>query len=176
MKELRSMYNLSEPKPASEYEIKLLKLIASYQFSPEVSDCLFPPHEKFFIQYSTTTGKIRNVLDSNLKLFLVLRAQDYLFSLTENSGLKIKNCSVKPRFRFVVRNDISQFIKEGRNVFCKFVVDADPNIRAGDYILVVNENDELLAVGRAKVSGEEVKQYKRGIAVVVKRVVKDEQH
>ncbi|BCU70596.1 PUA domain-containing protein [Stygiolobus caldivivus] len=168
------MINLTEAKAASESEIKLLKAIALYQFSPEISECLFPPNEKFFIQYSASTGKIRNILDSNYRLFLVLRAQDYLFSLTEISALIVKKCSQKPKFRFVVQNDISQFIRDGRNVFCKFVLDADNNIRAGDEVLVVNEDDELLAIGRARVSGEEVKQYKRGVAVIVKREIKDE--
>jgi uncharacterized protein with predicted RNA binding PUA domain len=168
------MINLTQAKPASYAEIRKLKTIASYQFSSTIADCLFPPDEKFFIQYSIATNKIRNILDHNLRLFLVLRAQDYLFSLTEISGQIIKKCSDKPKFRFVVLNDISQFIKEGRNVFCKFVLESDESIRAGDEVLVVNEDDELLAIGRARVSGEEVKHYKRGIAVIVKREVKDE--
>ncbi len=94
--------------------------------------------------------------------------------MTEISGMLIKNCTQRPEFRFVVRNEISKFIREGKNVFCKFVVDADENIRYGDEVLVVNEDDELLAIGRARVSGEEVKQYKRGIAVIVKREINSE--
>ncbi|MDT7875953.1 MAG: PUA domain-containing protein [Sulfolobaceae archaeon] len=171
---MRNTYNLSAPYKASEKEISYLYDIASYQFSETVSSCLFSAYPYFLIQRSTTTNKIRNILTPDNKLFLVLRAQDNLFSLTEISGMLIKNCTQRPEFRFVVRNEISKFIREGKNVFCKFVVDADENIRYGDEVLVVNEDDELLAIGRARVSGEEVKQYKRGIAVIVKREINSE--
>nr|MCG2889120.1 pseudouridine synthase [Sulfolobales archaeon] len=45
--------------------------------------------------------------------------------------------------------------------------------RAGDEVVVVDENDALVAVGKMRVSGEEVKQYKRGVAVNVRRGAKD---
>lgn len=173
MKEQRSMFNLSKPIKATDEQIEYLRAIASFQFSSEISLCLFPQNKTFLIQKSLNTNRIRNILTSDRKLYLVLRAQDNLFSLTEISGEVIKSCSSPPAFRFVIKNDVSQFIREGKNVFCKFVVEADKNIRSGDEVLVVDEQDNLLGVGRAKVSGEEVKQYKRGLAVIVKRGIKN---
>ncbi|WP_369611509.1 PUA domain-containing protein [Sulfurisphaera javensis] len=158
---------------AQREDLEYLRNIATYQFSYEISSCLFPQDSSFLIQKSLTTNRIRFILTEDKKLYLVLRAQDNLFSLTELSGAVIKSCSTPPTFRFVIRNDVANFIREGRNVFCKFVVNADKNIRAGDEVLIVDENDNLLGVGRAKVSGEEVKQYKRGLAVIVKRGIKN---
>ncbi len=57
----------------------------------------------------------------------------------------------------------------GRNVFAKFVVDADPNIRPYDEVLVVNGNDELLATGQTLLNGEELKIFQQGLAVKVRR-------
>ena len=173
MKEKKSMFNLTKPFRAETDEIEYLKNIASYQFSYKIASCLFPDNNVFLIQKSLTTNRIRNVLTEDKKLYLVLRAQDNLFSLTDISGNIIKNCSSPPSFRFIIRSDVAEFIREGRNAFCKFVVDADKNIRAGDEVLLVDENDNLIGIGRAKVSGEEVKQYKRGLAVIVKRGIKN---
>lgn len=167
------MFNLSKPTRAEKEEIEYLREIASYQFSAQIAECLFPQDKIFLIQRSINTGRIRNILTEDKRLYLVLRAQDNLFSLTEISGSIIKSCSSPPSFRFIVRSDISNFIREGRNVFCKFVINVDPNIRAGDEVLIVDENDNLLAIGKAKVSGEEVKQYKKGLAVIVKRGIKN---
>lgn len=167
------MFNLTKPLKASPYEISYLKSIASYQFSTSVASCLFPDSKAFLIQKSLTTDRIRYVLTEDKKLYLVLRAQDTLFSLTELSGNIIKSCSSSPSFRFVIKSDVASFIKEGRNAFCKFIVNADPNIRAGDEVLLVDEDDNLIGIGRARVSGEEVKQYKKGLAVIVKRGIKN---
>lgn len=173
MKEKKSMFNLTKPLRAETNEIEYLKSIASYQFSHEIASCLFSDNRTFLIQKSLTTNRIRNVLTEDKKLYLVLRAQDNLFSLTDTSGNIIKNCSSPPSFRFILQSDVAEFIKEGKNAFCKFVVDADKNIRAGDEVLLVDENDNLIGIGRARVSGEEVKQYKRGLAVIVKRGIKN---
>jgi len=56
-------------------------------------------------------------------------------------------------------------VAEGRNVFAKHVVEADPEIRSGDEVIVVDERDILVAVGKAVLSGEEMVAFSRGIAV-----------
>ncbi|QGA55528.1 pseudouridine synthase [Sulfolobus sp. E5-1-F] len=148
--------------------------MAEYQFDYNISRCLFPEDARFLIQRSLNTKKIRNVLTSEGELYLVLRAQDVLFSLTLLSGGVIKNCSKFPEYRVVIPKNLEEFIKNGRNVFSKHVIAVDKRIRAGDEVIVVNENDELIAIGKAKLSGEEMMEYKRGMAVHVKRGVLDE--
>ena len=167
--------NLARPEPLNDWEFRLLRGIALYQFSSkEVSECLFPAKEQFLVQKSLTTGKIRNVLlkETN-ELYLVLRAQDFLFSITTLSALRLKECAKPPKLRVIMPSSLASFVREGKNVFAKFVVDADPELRPNDEVLVVDEGDNLLAVGKMKLSGEEVKHYKRGVAVQVKRGVEE---
>ncbi|OYT31543.1 MAG: pseudouridine synthase, partial [Thermofilum sp. ex4484_79] len=52
------------------------------------------------------------------------------------------------------------------------VVNVDPEIRAGEEVLVVDEEDRLLAIGRAVLAAQEMLSFKRGIAVKVRRGVK----
>ena len=167
--------NLTRPEPVGDWEFRLLKGVALYQFSSrEVSECLFPDKNDFLVQRSLTTGKIRNVLlKESAELYLVLRAQDFLFSITTLSALRLKECTKPPKLRVVIPSSLSSFVREGKNVFAKFVVDADPELRPNDEVLVVDEGDNLLAVGKMKLSGEEVKHYKRGVAVQVKRGVEE---
>ncbi|AAK40610.1 Conserved hypothetical protein [Saccharolobus solfataricus P2] len=81
------------------------------------------------------------MLTSRGELYLVLRAQDVLFSLTLLSGSVIKECSKFPEYRVIIPNSFEEFIKNGRNVFSKHVIAVDKRIRAGDDVIVVNEND-----------------------------------
>jgi predicted RNA-binding protein (TIGR00451 family) len=54
------------------------------------------------------------------------------------------------------------------------VVKTDQEIRAKDEVIVVDEGGKVLAVGRAVLSGEEMKVFKIGVAVKVRRGCKEE--
>ncbi|MCJ2519927.1 MAG: hypothetical protein LN412_03125, partial [Candidatus Thermoplasmatota archaeon] len=57
---------------------------------------------------------------------------------------------------------------QGRSVFAKFVTDADPDLRPGEEVLVVDQEDGLLAVGRALMNREEMLAFDVGPAVKVR--------
>ncbi len=48
----------------------------------------------------------------------------------------------------------------------------DEDIRANDEVIVVNEEDELLATGKAKLSAFEMLAFERGVAVEVRQGVR----
>jgi len=53
-------------------------------------------------------------------------------------------------------------------VFAAHVAKADDSIHAKDEVIVVDENGKVLAVGRALLSGSEMKAFKTGVAVKVR--------
>ncbi len=117
------------------------------------------------IEKSKNTGRIRNVSLGDRLLF-VLRASDYYpilhgiaWEMLERDGWKV-----------VVNNNSSDMVKDGKSVFCKFVLDADPRIRAGMEVLVVNENGELLATGTARMSGSDMVESRDGVAVDTRKL------
>jgi 7-cyano-7-deazaguanine tRNA-ribosyltransferase len=70
-----------------------------------------------------------------------------------------------------VNGDAEQFVSKGRSAFAKHVVDADEELKPQDEVAVINVAGEVLAVGRAQLSGKEMKEFSRGIAVRVRRGV-----
>ena len=73
-----------------------------------------------------------------------------------------RNCFVR------VRQDISAFVSEGRDVFAKHIISADEAIHAKDEVIVIDEKDCVLAVGRALLSSQEMLAFKTGVAVKVR--------
>jgi predicted RNA-binding protein (TIGR00451 family) len=73
-----------------------------------------------------------------------------------------------PRLRVTVKPDSVEFNREGKNVFAKFVVDCDENLRPGDEVLVVDEQDKLVAIGRAVMTRAEMMAFDIGVAVRVR--------
>lgn len=72
-----------------------------------------------------------------------------------------------------MQNDVSDFIRTGGDVFAKHVIRADEELRPAEEAIVTDENGNLLAVGRAVLSGNDMKYFKRGVAVRVRRGVED---
>ena len=146
-------------------EILMLRSIANYQFGYPYGEKLIP--DNINVSVSPTTGRIRNIYYGN-EIVATLRPTDFMFSLHMLGGEILRRNSPKPLFRVVVRDDVVNFVSEGRDVFAKHVVEVDPEIRAGAEVLVVNRDDDLLAVGRAKLCSYEMLSFKRGIAVRVR--------
>jgi len=100
---------------------------------------------------------------------LSLRPTNGFFTLTFNAALKILENTMSPTLRTVVLTDISAFIKEGRSVFCKHVIDIDEALRPMDEVIVVNQEDDLLAIGRLKLPVPYIKSFKTGIAIKIRK-------
>lgn len=142
-----------------------IRSVADYQFGKHVGAKIFPNTVR--IVYSKNTGKIRHIYLEET-LLATLRPTTGLFTLTI-AGAQHLMKKVNPPVLWVKLEDYAEpFVAKGRSVFAKHVTEADPEIRPKDEAIVINSKNEVLAVGRALLSGMEMKAFKRGIAVRVR--------
>ncbi len=69
----------------------------------------------------------------------------------------------------VVQSDVAEFVRSGGDVFSKHIVHADENLRPGDEALVTDEKGALVGVGKAVLSGKDMRFFKRGVAVRIRK-------
>jgi predicted RNA-binding protein (TIGR00451 family) len=151
--------------------LQKIRSIADYQFGRGVGRKLFPRQVK--IVYSKRTGRIRHVYLGE-KMLATLRPTDGLFSLTITGAKRIM-ARVKPQRLWVrVSEEAEPFVVKGKSAFAKHVIDADEEIRPQEEVIVTNEKGEVLAVGKAILCGKEMKAFKKGVAVRVRRGVAEE--
>ena len=94
-----------------------------------------------------------------------MRANDGMFTL-KIAGAKTLHYRFKyPHLRVIIYNDAADFVKEGKSVFAKFVKDCDPDLRPLDECIIVDEQDNLLAVGRCIMNRKEMLSFDYGMAV-----------
>ena len=146
--------------------LRRIRSVADYQFGKGVGVKLFP--ENVEIVRSKRTGRIRYVFLIGRRL-ATLRPTDGLFSLSIAGAKRIVEDVSSARCLVIVQDDVSKFIAEGGDVFAKHVVKADISIRPKDEVIVVDESNSVLAVGRAVLSGEEMGVFQKGVAVKVRR-------
>jgi predicted RNA-binding protein (TIGR00451 family) len=153
-------------KPPTPLQLRKLVGIANYQFGKDVGVALFGRGVR--IACSKRTGRIRHVYKGG-NLIATLKPKDGYLALTTAGALLILSKVQYPPNLVVVQDDVSDFIKTGGDVFAKHVVRADGRLRPAEEVIVIDEKDTLLAVGKAVLSGNDMECFKRGVAVRVRR-------
>jgi predicted RNA-binding protein (TIGR00451 family) len=148
-----------------ENALSRIRSIADYQFGNGVGSRLFP--ENVEIVYSKATGRIR-YLNLDGERLATLRPTDGLLSLSITAACVIAEKAAFARCFVTVQQDVSAFIADSSDVFAAHVVKADEIIRAKDEVIVVDEGNRVLAVGRALLSSSEMRAFKTGVAVKVR--------
>ncbi|WIV68109.1 PUA domain-containing protein [Natrialbaceae archaeon AArc-T1-2] len=142
-----------------------LRTIADYQFGAGAGETLFPRGESPTIK-RTSSGRPQQVhVDGDR---LVSFGTDGRFTLGLEGGRRLVTALEYPAYRVVVDDESEPFVRDGKNVFAKFVCEVGPEVRPGDEVLVVHERGALLAVGRAELGAEAIADFETGMAVHVR--------
>lgn len=146
------------------FDLEKIRAIADFQFGIGVGKEFFPEGVK--ITKSRATGRIRNIILDGV-ILATMRAHDGFFTLTVHGASRLRKIVDYPKLRVVVTSDSAEYNSKGFNVFFKFIMEYDPGIIALNETLVVDEQDNVVAVGRSTVSGLEMGHYNSGVAVKV---------
>jgi len=131
---------------------EIITCVLSYQYE-------FPfPKLPATMRRSKSTGTLREVSLEG-KIIGHFRPNDGAFIPTLDGASLVLSHLPYPKGRVVVKGLFSDTVARGTTVFVKFVKEADPSIRPKSEVIVVNESDELLATGKAVLSGVEYHQY-----------------
>ncbi|WP_411964507.1 archaeosine synthase subunit alpha [Haloferax sp. YSMS24] len=148
-----------EPKyTREEREHNVVKAIADYQLGPGAGDALFEDVE---LEMTSRYPKLQVWNDEGVQLATMV-PQYGVISFTL-AGAKVWRDSDAPTKTV----EIDGFVPHG-SVLAPGVVDADAEIRPGDEVIV--DGPRAFAIGRAEMSGTEMVDSTRGVAVEIRHV------
>ena len=145
--------------------LKRARMIADYQFARGAGEALFPEGTTYSL---SKTRRLRYLYWDKERVATV-RAKDNLLTLSMIGAERLHRLLKSPRQRVTASDDAAAFIAKGGNLFARHVLAVDPEIRAGEEVLIVDPQDGLLATGTAILSPEEMLQIKRGLAVQTRK-------
>jgi 7-cyano-7-deazaguanine tRNA-ribosyltransferase len=140
-------------------DIESLRLLADYQFGKSAGKKLVPDG----VEIKKSRNQRLHSVSLKNELLFVLRARDGFFSLHPAGAKRIKTKLKK----VIVSKELAEFYVKGGDVFAKHVLKADdikPREEVGAFA-----GSNLLAVGEALLSGEEMIAFDRGVAVKVRQ-------
>jgi conserved protein with predicted RNA binding PUA domain len=145
--------------------LRRVQVIADFQFGGGVGTGLFPEGCTFIF---STTGRVRQVLYDGVRIATV-RASDGRLTLGIDGARRLAALLPAPGYRVTIRDDVAEFVAKGKNAFARHVTGADPQIRAGDDVIVVAGGDRVIACGAAQIAGTEMLAFNYGVAVKVRQ-------
>lgn len=139
-------------------------MIADYQFGKGIGKELFPEGSTFQL---SRTKRVRQVVHSG-KRIATARAKDGFFTLSIEGASVVHRLLPGKRLRVVVSEEAVPFVQAGKTAFAKHVIEIDPELRAGEEVLVTDKEDRLLATGQLLLSPAELRSLDSGAAVDVR--------
>jgi len=149
-------------------DIAGLRTVADYQFDEGAGEVLFPPDEEFSVT-RTSSGRPRQIRADGDRI--VTYGTDGRFRLGIEGGRRLQDGLDGGAYRIVVGDESEPYVRDGKNVFAKFVSSADGGIRPRDEVLVEHVDGPLLAVGRAELPGDAILAFETGMAVRVRESI-----
>mgnify|MGYP000088422844 CR=1 FL=1 len=149
----------------SQDELARLRTVADYQFGAGAGAALFPPADEFEVTHSTS-GRPRQVRADAGRI--VSYGTDGRFTLGLEGGRRLVTALPEPTARVVVGSESEPFVRDGKNVFAKFVQAVDDDVRPTDEVAVVHADGAVIAVGRAELAADAMRDFETGMAVKVR--------
>jgi len=153
--------------------IPALRTVAAYQYGAGAGRVLFPHDEDVRVRRSSTGRPQQVAREDGQRLVSV--GMDGRLTLGPAGGQRLVDDLDYPTARVVVGDESEPFVRDGKNVFAKFVQDVDGDARQGDELAVVHENGDLLAVGRAELDAQSMLDFDAGMAVKVRSGVEPDE-
>lgn len=147
-------------------DLQRIRAIADYQFGYNAGNALFP--DTIRIEYSRKTKRIRHIFNEET-LLANYRPNDALFTLTMAGAVDLVSKFDDFDYYVVVNDEVIEFVEQGKNLFAKHVVDAGHKIRPGQEVAVIDSEKNVIAVGKAQLTRDEMLAFKYGVAVKVRR-------
>lgn len=145
--------------------LKKVRIMADIQFGKGCGEVLFPDDVTFQL---SRTKRVRQV-QHNGKHIATVRARDGRLTLSVDGAVALSGVLEKPASRVVICEDAAPFVSKGKTAFAKHVMAVDPELRAGDEVIIVDDSDAVLATGQLLLSPVEAVRMDRGPAVDVRR-------
>jgi len=138
--------------------------MVDYQFGKGTAKALPADGLEFF--YSRRSGRLKRVTHRG-ELFATIRPNGAI-ALSPYSASMLILSRTFLRNSIVVSDEAAEFVRQGKSVFCRFVVKAGNHVLPGGEVVVLSERGELLGVGRAKLPGAFMGEFNAGVAVKVR--------
>ena len=154
-----------DSRPAFEHDIKLLRDTLDRDYGEGAGNAVIPDDHIVILSKAPSLDRMDEVVIDGevIASFRYDMGSGWKFVARMQGSYRIGKHYSKG---FVVCHpDAVKFVQESKNLRAPGVVDADPDIKFGDEIIIVTPDRKVIATGMAKMTGPEMVESTKGVAV-----------
>lgn len=107
---------------------------------------------------------MRHVLSGDELVFTLVPTTG-LLTPTYSGGQLLIDAGLDEVYHVVMEEEAAEYVAKGRSALAKFVAWASDDLRAGEEVVVLGPDRQMVGVGRALLTGPEMLAFSRGVAV-----------
>ena len=155
----------ADSRPAFKHDIELLRSILDRDYGEGTGSTVIPDGHIVILSKAPSLDRMDEVVIDGAVIasFRYDMGSGWKFVARMQGAYRIGKKFSKGYV--VCDNEAVPFIRESKNLMAPGVIDADPDIRFGDEIIIVNPDREVIATGMAKMTGPEMVESTKGVAV-----------
>ena len=161
-------------RPAFQHDIDMIRDLADKQYGPGCGIAMIPDgHPVFmnkapsldrmdeFIIDGRTIGSIRYDLGSGWKLINRIQSAIRIAPIVSKGFVVIDDSAIK-------------FVQDSKNLMAPGVIDASPDVKSGDEVVIITSDRKAIATGVARMDAAEMIASDKGLAVKTKHYKPEE--
>ncbi len=145
-------------------DTRRFSLMLDYEFGRGTSSAM--PRIGLEFLHSRRSDRLKQVNHEG-RIFAVIRPNGAIALSLYGAGL-LASSKAFMQNSVTVSDDAAKFVRNGKSVFCKFVVKTGRHVLSGGEVVVLDTGRRPIAVGRAKIPGIYMREFKAGVAVKVR--------
>ncbi|MHA1334070.1 MAG: phosphoadenosine phosphosulfate reductase domain-containing protein [Candidatus Odinarchaeia archaeon] len=158
-----------DPRPAFEGDLRLIRKTVDSTYGAGVGKKLLPDNKVILLNKVSALERSEElIVDGKIigNFYFNPFKIKWEISLKLEGGRRVSFFGGKKWI--IVDKGAEKYIIKGANVLAPGVVDYDDSIKEDDSVIILNENREVIGVGRAKANGAKIGEMKKGMVVKTK--------
>ncbi len=154
-----------DSRPAFQHDIELLRETLDRDYGPGAGKAVIPDNHIVILSKAPSLDRMDEVVIDGevIASFRYDMGSGWKFVARMQGAYRIGKHYSKGYV--VCHPDAVKFVQTSKNLMAPGVVDADPDIKFGDEIIIVTPDKQVVATGMAKMTGPEMVESDRGVAV-----------
>ncbi len=164
-------------RPAFEYDLNMIWELAEKQFGDGCGEAFDPRDKVLVLNRAPGEDRIDEIISDGQVIgslkYDIFRGR-FILSPRVEGAVRLLPCL--KRSWVVVDEGAVRPILESANALAVGISEMSEGIEKGDEVVVLSPDGEVIAVGRAMMSGEEMKKAERGVGIKVRHRLKEPVH
>ncbi|MDR2866736.1 MAG: phosphoadenosine phosphosulfate reductase family protein, partial [Methanomassiliicoccaceae archaeon] len=161
-------------RPAFPHDIGSIKQLADTQFGPGSGDALLPDGHIVLLNKSPSLDRMDEIIVDGCAVASIRYDMGHGWVLLNRMQSAMRIGAVISKGFVVCDPSAVRFIRESKNLMAPGVVDAHPDVKDGDEVIIIDTERNVIATGISKMAAAEMIREDRGLAVKTKWTKQEE--